>query len=186
MKRLSSEINKIKALIVEDFSTGEIKTYYNKYEFEDLIKKYTEIEVTKVFETTPEIKTEIIKIIGKSMKDKDGKVSIKIDGLDIFARIFPIITDMKFDLDIEEDYDYLMELINNPTEWMEEVLNVVTPRLQKVANELMQNADKFNSLSKKEQNKIIKELKNIESSEQIKEVEEGLTQLNKNIDNIGK
>jgi hypothetical protein len=181
MKRLSKNILDIKALIIEDFSNGEIKTYYNKYEFENLIKKYSKNEVTRVFETTPQIKNEIIKIISKNMKDKDGEINVNIDGLDIFAKIFPAITDMDFDLDIREDYDYLIELINNPTEWMEEVLNVVIPRLEKVANELIDNVDKFNGLSKKEQKSIIDELKNIDSSKQIKEVENDLIKLNDNI-----
>lgn len=163
MKRLSKEINNIKALVIEDFGTGEIKTYYNKYEFEELLSKYTENEVTKVFEMTPDIKNKILKVISENVQGEDNKIKIDIDGIEIFTKIFPIITDMDFDMDLKEDYDYLFDLVTNPTEWMDEVLKVVIPRVQNLAKLIIESANKFNKLSKKEQGKVINELKNIDT-----------------------
>lgn len=184
MKRLSSEINKIKALIIEDFSNGEIKTYYNKYDFEELLNKYTENEITKVFEITDKKRQEILSVIIKNMNLEDKGVKIDIDGMEMFTKVFPIVTDMDFNMDLKEDYEYLLELVNNPTEWMEEVLNVVVPRLTKLTKTLIKDVDKFNSLPKNKQEEIVNQGAKLISELQLEDVTNDLNKLKDNVDNI--
>lgn len=185
MKRVSKEINKIKALVIESFETGEIKTYYNKGEFENLLSKYTENEITKVFEITNKIKEIILNILIKNMKlDEEGKATTEINSIEMIAKIFPTMTDMDFNIDLEEDVEYLSELIETPTEWMREVNDVVIPRITKITKELMKDMEKFNSLPKEKQEEILKESERLLGEQQLQEVEEDLNKLKDNIEVI--
>lgn len=185
MKKISKELLKVKALIIEDFKSGEIKTYYNKNEFEELLSRYTENEITRVFEITDKIRETVLELLIKSMKvDSEGGATVEINSIEMISKIFPIITDMDFTIDLEEDIQYISELIENPTEWMEEVSGVVIPRIAKLTKELEKDLDKFNALPKEQQQRIIKETEKLLSEKQLQEVEDDINKLKDNIEVI--
>ena len=93
MKRIKSEYNKIRALVVQDFVTGSISTIYDKSKFEDILTNYTEWEVTKIYEVTKEQEEEWLQLMLNNTED--GIVNVDVQ--DLFVSILPVITDIPFD-----------------------------------------------------------------------------------------
>ena len=149
MIRVSKEINKIKALVVENYINGEIKTYYNKNEFQTIIDNNDKMAVTKIFELTKENKDYIIlKLISNMDINDSNKMECNINNLDMFAKILPITTDIPYDWDVEEDREELMELVNNPTEFMSIVQSVIYNMIKNVFCDVVKNIISTNDIPK--------------------------------------
>ena len=120
-KKLSNLKRKnLRCLIVEDFETGEVYKFIKEDEINKAIGKYTESEITKVYNPTPEQ----IKMINALM-DRDienGKATSNLNSVDMLLNVIPMLTDIEIDLDIEEDKDVISEIIANPNELLNEVL----------------------------------------------------------------
>lgn len=110
----------IRCLIVEDFETGDIKKLIKKEDIEGALLKYTDNEITKVYNPTNEQLKEINELMER--KVEGGKVYSKIDGIDMLIRVIPMLTDIEIDLDKQEDVDLINEIISDPNEVFNEVV----------------------------------------------------------------
>ena len=110
----------LKAIIVEDFETGDIKKITNQEEMEQALLKYTDNEITKVYNPT----AEQVKSINELMERKTNgdRVYSKIDGIDMLIKVIPMLTDIKIDLDKDEDIELINEIISDPNDVFNEVV----------------------------------------------------------------
>lgn len=109
-----------RCLIVEDFETGDIKKLIKKEDIESALLKYTDNEITKVYNPTNEQLKEINELMER--KVEGDKVYSKIDGIDMLIRVIPMLTDIEIDLDKQEDVDLINEIISDPNEVFNEVV----------------------------------------------------------------
>ena len=110
----------IRCLIVEDFETGDIKKLIKKEDIESALLKYTDNEITKVYNPTNEQLKEINELMER--KVEGDKVYSKIDGIDMLIKVIPMLTDIEIDLDKQEDVDLINEIISDPNEVFNEVV----------------------------------------------------------------
>lgn len=170
MIRLPKEINKIKALVIEDFSTGRINVEYDKRKFEETLKESTFWEVTKIYELTNGNRDYLInEILSNGNVNEENKLDISIDGEDVVRKILPIMTDIPFDKDILEDMKELKEILKNPTEVFKIIVDIVSDILSNVLNDFIKNINKINNLPKETQ-EILKQ--SIERDELQKQVDD--------------
>jgi hypothetical protein len=116
----------IKCLIIEDFEMEKVFKVTKDKEIEECLLKYTENEVTKIFNPTIEQTKIINDIIERSVEG--DKVYSKIDGVDMLVRVIPMLTDIKVDLDNDEDIELINEIISDPND----VFNTVVNELNKI------------------------------------------------------
>ena len=116
----------IRCLIIEDFETGNVFKVIKEEEIENCLLKYSENEITKVYNPTQEQIGEINSIMER--KAEDGKVYSKIEGVDMLIRVIPMLTNIEVDLDREEDVELINEIISDPND----VFNEVVMELNKI------------------------------------------------------
>ena len=155
MKRIKSEYNKIRALVVQDFVTGSISTIYDKSKFEDILTNYTDWEVTKIYEVTKEQEEEWLQLMLNNTED--GMVNVDIQ--DLLVSILPTITDIPFDTSIEEDKTELEEMVEFGGEYFNEVKKAVEKTLVRILNNFKEKLDNFNSLSEEDKANILSQIK---------------------------
>ena len=155
MKRIKSEYNKIRALVVQDFVTGDISTIYDKSKFEDILTNYTEWEVTKIYEVTKEQEDEWLQL----MLNNTEEGIVNVDVQDLFVSILPIMTDIPFDTSIAEDKAELEEMIEFGGEYFNEVKKAVEKILVHILNNFKEKLDNFNSLSEEDKANILSQIK---------------------------
>ena len=152
MIRLPKEINNIKALVIEDFSTGKVSVEYDKRKFETILNKSTYWEITKIYELTNDNRDYLInEILNNGKINEENKIDVSINGEDIIRNILPIITDIPFDKNIIEDMEELKELLKNPTEVFKVVVGVVSDLLSNTLNDFIRNVNKIDELPKETQ-----------------------------------
>lgn len=110
----------LRCIIVEDFESGEIKKLIKQEEIDEALLKYTNNEITKVYNPTNEQLKEINELMER--KVEDDKVYSKIDGIDMLIRVIPMLTDIEVDLNKDEDIDLINEIIADPNEVFNEVV----------------------------------------------------------------
>lgn len=181
---LNKELARVKALVIEDFGdNGKVSINYNKSQFPRLLKDYSEFEITKIFEPTKEQEVVIVsKMLEKAQVDENGKVKTSILMTDMLLEVIPMLTDieMEINLEKEEDREYLKQLINDPIEVLKNVNEVLSNIMSRIFTEYVANLDKFDSLPKKEQDKIVAEAERI-VKEQNEDIEAGMLQVEENL-----
>ena len=155
MRRIKSEYNKIRALVVQDFTTGDISTIYDKSKFEDILINYTDWEITKIYEVTKEQEEEWLQLMLNNTED--GMVNVDIQ--DLLVSILPTITDIPFDTSIEEDKTELEEMVEFGGEYFNEVKKAVEKTLVRILNNFKEKLDNFNSLSEEDKANILSQIK---------------------------
>ena len=113
----------LNSVVVEDFETGKVFKIVDMDEIERAINKYSENEITKIYNPTQKQKDELFSVM--SMKEEDGVIKTKLEGIDMFTRVIPMITDIDIDLTKEEDIDLIQEIIKDPGEVFEHVAVVI-------------------------------------------------------------
>ena len=116
----------IRCLIIEDFETGNVFKAVKEEEIKNCLLKYSENEITKVYNPTQNQIEEINSIMER--KAEDGKVYSKIEGVDMLIRVIPMLTNIEVDLDREEDIELINEIISDPND----VFNEVVMELNKI------------------------------------------------------
>lgn len=116
----------IRCLIIEDFETGNVFKAIKEEEIKNCLLKYSENEITKVYNPTQNQIEEINSIMER--KAEDGKVYSKIEGVDMLIRVIPMLTNIEVDLDREEDVELINEIISDPND----VFNEVVMELNKI------------------------------------------------------
>lgn len=116
----------IRCLIIEDFETGNVFKAIKEEEIKNCLLKYSENEITKVYNPTQNQIEEINSIMER--KAEDGKVYSKIEGVDMLIRVVPMLTNIEVDLDREEDVELINEIISDPND----VFNEVVMELNKI------------------------------------------------------
>lgn len=160
MKKINPEIRKIRALIVTEIvkkkGSTEIKNtvYRDVNKFEDLINKYGEDYVTKIFNPSNEVTYKISEAIKELSKD-----STKIEDIsnsfviNLCVKMIPLVTDVPY---TEQE---LEEIYQNP----DSTSLVVLEEVGAIYIEILNNIEKlFMSLMKKlpkEKQKLIIEHK---------------------------
>lgn len=194
MRRVSKELSRIKCLVVEDFgksnTAGAIVVEYDKSKFEDILSKYTEWEVTKIFEPNQEQKTYIILKLLKNWKfnKKDGEDDTHIEIEDMFFEILPMLTDMPFDVNKEEDAEELRETILNPPEVVATIETEITKMIFRLMSNYIENIRATDHLSKPLKEAYMLELENevldINKSEKenMEDIEKGIEEIEKNLE----
>lgn len=134
----------IKALIIEDFESGKIFKLTNDYEIEKALVKYSENEVTKVFNPTSEQKNKIYELMDIS-NEGDNIVS-KVDGIDLLIKIIPMLTDIEIDLTIDEDIELINDIINDPNDVFEMVAKELNGIIMKLNLDWIDNLKLLNEL----------------------------------------
>ena len=183
MIRLPKEINKIKALVIEDFSTGKINVEYDKRKFEGILKESSFWEVTKIYELTNENRSYLInEILGNGNVNEENKLDVSIDGEDVIKKILPVVTDIPFDKNVLEDMEELKEILKNPTEVFKIIVDIVSDILSDSLNDFIKNINKINNLPKETQEILKKSIEKGELQEQFndeKELKNNIEELNK-------
>lgn len=116
----------LRCIIIEDFETGEILKLTKEEDINKALLKYTEYEITKVFNPSSSQINEINDLLERTTKEE--KVYSKIDGVDMLIRVIPMLTDIEIDLDKDEDIDLINEIISDP----DDVINEVVTELNKI------------------------------------------------------
>ena len=116
----------IRCLIIEDFETGNVFKAIKEEEIKNCLLKYSENEITKVYNPTQSQIEEINSIMER--KAEDSKVYSKIDGVDMLIKVIPMLTNIEVDLDREEDIELINEIISDPND----VFNEVVMELNKI------------------------------------------------------
>ena len=116
----------IRCLIIEDFETGNVFKAIKEEEIKNCLLKYSENEITKVYNPTQNQIEEINSIMER--KAEDGKVYSKIEGVDMLIRVIPMLTNIEINLDREEDVELINEIISDPND----VFNEVVMELNKI------------------------------------------------------
>lgn len=145
---INRELGRLKALVIEDFeNAGKVSTYYDKSKFQGLLNKYTEWEITKIFEPTESQNKDILtKMLEKAVaNDKDGKGAIQTEILmiDMLLIVIPTLTDIKVDLSVEEDKEYIEGLIKEPTEVFRVVINILKDIITELFKGYVEKMDEF-------------------------------------------
>lgn len=109
----------LKCIIVEDFETGRVFKVNKPNEITEALLKYSDNEITKIYNPTKEQKTKIFKIM--EISEKEGKVVTQIKGEDVLIALIPMLTDIKIDLTLNEDLELVEEIIEDPNEVFEMV-----------------------------------------------------------------
>lgn len=113
----------IRCLVIEDFETGDIFKINKKDEIDRGLLNYSENEITKIYNPSQKQLEEINSIIERNT---DGeKVYSKIDGIDMLIKIIPMLTDIKIDLDKEEDIELINEIISDPNDVFNEIVTEI-------------------------------------------------------------
>lgn len=112
-----------KAVVIEDFVNGGVKTVYNQEAIQKALKEYSELEVTKIYSPTEQQRSKILDMVIAQTDEENGKVKAKMADVDIVLTIIPMLTDM--DVNGTEDEEILREVIKNPDDVMISVSNVI-------------------------------------------------------------
>ena len=172
MIRVSKIYDSIRALIVEDFQNGSVTVEYNKSKFEEILKENTFWEVTKIYEITKETRELLVnKLLQNSEVNEDGKAQSSISEIELIADILPIITDIPYTLE-EEDMEELKERLENPTEVLQKISNVVYTMLINVFNDFIKDTKEIENLPKEAQELIKMALEKEELQKQLDEENE--------------
>lgn len=110
----------LRCVIIEDFETGEIRKLIKQEEMEQALLKYTDNEITKVFNPTTKQVKAISDIIERNVEG--DKIYSKVDGIDMLIKVIPMLTDIEIDLDKEEDVELINEIIEDPNDVFNEVV----------------------------------------------------------------
>lgn len=134
----------IRCLVIEDFETGDILKINKKDEIEKGLLKYSENEITKIYNPSQKQLEEINSIIERNT---DGeKVYSKIDGIDMLIKIIPMLTDIEIDLDKEEDVELINEIISDPNDVFNEVVMEINKIIMNVNLKWIDNLKLLNKL----------------------------------------
>ena len=134
----------IRCLIVEDFETGRIFKINKEEEFKNILNKYTEDEVTKIYNPDANQKAKIYELM--DIKAEDGTVIGTIDGVDLLIKIIPMLTDIKVDLNKEEDIELINEIIADPNEVFNMVANELNGIILRMNLEWVDNLKLLNEM----------------------------------------
>ena len=134
----------IRCLIVEDFETGRIFKINKEEEFKNILNKYTEDEVTKIYNPDANQKAKIYELM--DIKAEDGTVIGTIDGVDLLIKIIPMLTDIKVDLNKEEDIELINEIIADPNEVFNMVANELNGIILRMNLEWIENLKLLNEM----------------------------------------
>ncbi|MGL5328842.1 MAG: hypothetical protein ACRDD7_06210 [Peptostreptococcaceae bacterium] len=107
----------LKCIIIEDFETGRVFKINKPNDIKEALLKYSENEITKIYNPTKEQKAKIFKIM--EISEKEGKVVTQIKGEDVLIALIPMLTDIKIDLTLNEDLELIEEIIEDPNEVFE-------------------------------------------------------------------
>lgn len=194
MKRLSKELSRIKCLVIEDFgksgTAGAIKVEYDKTKFEDILSRYTDWEVTKIFEPTQDQKTYIILKLLKNWNfdKKEGEDHTHLDMDDMFFEILPMLTDMPFDVNKEEDAEELREIIYNPPEVVAIIETEITKMIFRLMSNYIDNMKVTDHLSKPLKDAYMFELENKvldikeTKEENMQDIEKGIAKIKEELE----
>ncbi|MEG2289630.1 MAG: hypothetical protein RSC24_06645 [Clostridium sp.] len=127
----------LRCLIVEDFQSGDVFKVTNKEEIENALNKYTEHEITKVYNPSPKQRAEIFDMM--SMEERDGKIETKVDGNDMLMRIIPLLTDIKIDLSLDEDVELINDILDDPNEVFQYVVDLLNDTLAVINARYIEN-----------------------------------------------
>lgn len=161
MSKKLSELKRkdIRCLIVEDFETGDIKKFIKQDDIEVALTKYTENEITKIFNPTSTQIKEISGFMNRSLSE--NKINSELNGMDMLISVIPMLTDIEVDLDKEKDIDEINEILSEPNE----VFNQVILELNKIIMNI--NLDWINGLKliNKLPNEVIDALADMKNGE---------------------
>jgi len=102
----------IACVIVEDFESGNVYKVVDEENIKNGIEKYTENEITYIYNPTQEQRSEILGIFEK--KEDDGKIKSTMKEIDMLTKVIPMLTDIEVNLDNEEDLEIVRDNIQDP------------------------------------------------------------------------
>ena len=173
MIRVSKIYDSIKCLIIENFQNGTVTVEYNKGKFEEILKENTFWEVTKIYEITKETRELLVnKLLQNSEVDENGKAKSSISETELIVDILPIISDIPYTLELEEDMEELKEILKNPTEVLQKISNVVYAMLINVFNDFIKQTKDIENLPKETQDLLQMALEKEELQKQLDEENE--------------
>lgn len=105
---------KLKCIVVEDFETGRVFKVIDNEKIEECINKYSQYEITKIYNPSREQKEKIYKLL--EISEEKGKVVTSVKGEDILIAMIPMLTDIKIDLTLNEDIELIESIISDPNE----------------------------------------------------------------------
>lgn len=186
MIRVNTEMNKIKCLVKEDFETGIISVEYNKSKFEEILKENTFWEVTKIFELTKENKDYLInKLVSNSEVNNEDKLESNVSDIEVIRDILPIVTDIPYTLE-DEDISELQERLENPSEVLQKIVDIVSNMLLSVFTDFIKNVKTIDSLPKETQELLQLSLEKEELQKQLDEENELKASVKELEDIVGK
>lgn len=167
MIRVSKEINKIKCLIIENFQNGTITVEYDKRKFEEILKENTFWEVTKIYELTKENKDYLInKLVSNSEVNEEEKLESNVSDIEVIRDILPIVTDIPYTLE-EDDIAELQERLENPSEVLQKIVDIVSNMLLSVFTDFINNIKSIDNLPKETQELLEMTIKKEELQKQL-------------------
>jgi hypothetical protein len=173
MIRVNKIYDLIKCLIIENFQNGTVTVEYNKSKFEEILKENTFWEVTKIYEITKETRELLVnKLLQNSEVNEDGKAQSSISETELIVDILPIISDIPYDLSLEEDMEELKERLENPTEVLQKISKVVYTMLITVFNDFIKDTKEIENLPKETQELLQMALEKEELQKQLDEENE--------------
>ena len=157
MIKVNKSLKKIKCLVVEDFTNGEIKTIYDKRKFKEFIDNKEQFDVTKIFELNTETRNKLLnKLMEKSKINKDSKLETNITDMEMIRDILPIMTDIPYNTNTKKGLKELEEDLENPPEILLEIINVVSSMLIKILVGVVNNIKTVSEMPKEAQELLLK------------------------------
>lgn len=127
----------LRCLIVEDFQNGDVFKVVGEEEIQHALGKYSEHEITRVYNPNAEQRAIIFDMM--SMEEKDGKIISKVNENDMLIRIIPMLTDIKVDLNLEEDIELINEILDDPNEVFQYVVDLLNDTLAVINSRYIEN-----------------------------------------------
>ena len=184
MIRVNKIYDSIKCLVIENFQTGAITVEYNKSKFEEILKENTFWEVTKIYELTKSTKSLYLSAITKENKDylinklvsnsevnNEDKLESNVSNIEVIRDILPIVTDIPYTLE-EDDIEELQERLENPSEVLQKIVDIVSNMLLSVFTDFINNIKSIDNLPKETQELLEMTIKKEELQKQLEDESE--------------
>ena len=172
MIRVNKIYDSIKCLVIENFQTGAITVEYNKSKFEEILKENTFWEVTKIYELTKENKDYLInKLVSNSEVNNEDKLESNVSDIEVIRDILPIVTDIPYTLE-EDDIEELQERLENPSEVLQKIVDIVSNMLLSVFTDFINNIKSIDNLPKETQELLEMTIKKEELQKQLEDESE--------------
>jgi len=110
----------VACIIVEDFETGNVFKIVGEENIKKAENKYTENEITYIYNPTQEQRKEILGLF--ETKQEDNKIISAMGDYDMLTKMFPLLTDIQVDIESNEDIEIIKENIKDPDKVFSKVL----------------------------------------------------------------